>query len=308
MKAVFTRSLAILAAFVVGYSFPELNVLNGLIRWMIVAMLFLTFLGLRVQQMKIDRRHWLILLCNLAVGIGSFFILWASGQRQLGEIAFFTGITPTATAAPVIMGFLGGHVEFVTTALLVDNGTICALMPLVLPAVTGSGGWEIYRDVAGSVFVVMFLPLLVALLVRRLHPGAFSWPRKLKDVSFGLWVGSLTLIVAHASYDIHYNPDLSHTMLWQIGAVSLVLCIVNFTLGRLIGGPDRRRECSQALGQKNTTLTIVLAMTYAGPVAAMGPTFYVLWHNLWNSIQMYRTARKYRSDSMGTPGGSAPSS
>lgn len=297
MKAVFTRSLAILSAFVVGYSFPELNALNGLIRWMIVAMLFLTFLGLRVRHMKIDRRHGLILLCNLAVGIGSFLVLWAAGQRQLGEIAFFTGITPTATAAPVIMGFLGGHVEFVTTALLVDNAAVSALMPLILPAVTGTGGWEIYRDVALSVFVVMFLPLLAALLVRRINPRTFLWPRKLKDVSFGLWVGSLTLIVAHASYDIHHNPDLSHSMLWQIGAVSLVLCVVNFALGRLIGGPDMRRECSQALGQKNTTLTIVLAMTYAGPVVAMGPTFYVLWHNLWNSIQMYRAARKYGKES-----------
>ncbi|MEG2248861.1 MAG: hypothetical protein RSB88_08120, partial [Akkermansia sp.] len=51
------------------------------------------------------------------------------------------------------------------------------------------------------------------------------------------------------------------------------------------------RECSQSLGQKNTTLTIFLAMIYApSPIAALGPTFYVLWHNLWNAWQLHRHA------------------
>lgn len=36
---------------------------------------------------------------------------------------------PTATAAPVVMGLLGGSVEFMLTALLLINGIICALLP-----------------------------------------------------------------------------------------------------------------------------------------------------------------------------------
>jgi len=55
---------------------------------------------------------------------------------------------------------------------------------------------------------------------------------------------------------------------------------VNFSLGRLVGGSEFGLEASQSLGQKNTTFTIYLAMTYANPVVALGPTFYVIWHNL----------------------------
>ncbi len=46
---------------------------------------------------------------------------------------------PTATAAPVVMGLLGGSVEFMLTALLLINGIICALLPFILPAVVGRG-------------------------------------------------------------------------------------------------------------------------------------------------------------------------
>jgi bile acid:Na+ symporter, BASS family len=67
--------------------------------------------------------------------------------------------------------------------------------------------------------------------------------------------------------------------------------VVNFSLGYLIGGRTFAREASQSLGQKNTTFTIYLALTYASPLIALGPTFYVVWHNLWNSWQLHRAHR-----------------
>jgi hypothetical protein len=50
------------------------------------------------------------------------------------------------------------------------------------------------------------------------------------------------------------------------------------------------REASQSLGQKNTTFTIYLALTFANPLVALGPTCYVLWHSLWNSWQLHPQA------------------
>ena len=50
--------------------------------------------------------------------------------------------------------------------------------------------------------------------------------------------------------------------------------------------------CSQLLGQKNTTFTMYLALQYAGALVAMGPIFYILWHNTWNAYQMYQYDRR----------------
>ena len=68
--------------------------------------------------------------------------------------------------------------------------------------------------------------------------------------------------------------------------------MASFALGRWIGGREFPAEASQALGQKNTTFTIYLALTYASPLVALGPTFYVVWHNLWNSWQLHRAGRR----------------
>lgn len=72
--------------------------------------------------------------------------------------------------------------------------------------------------------------------------------------------------------------------------------MLNFLLGYAVGGKGLRRESSQTLGQKNTSLTIYLALIYANPLAALGPTFYVFWHNAWNALQLYLHARKNNND------------
>ena len=271
------RTFAIVAAFIAGYMMPGLHVYSWMFKWMLIVMLFVTFLGIRFKRMKPERAHWLLTGANLMVALAAWGVCrLVFGDGYLAQAAFFVGIMPTATAAPVVMGLLGGSVEFMLTALLLINGIICALLPFILPAVVGRGGFEIYLNVAQNISLVMLLPLALALAARRFYPRAIAWPRKLKDVTFGIWVVILVLIAANASYDISSG--------------------FNFGLGYLLGGRTRAAECSQALGQKNTTLSIYLALTYASPIAALGPTFYVLWHNLWNAWQLYRVSERKRRD------------
>jgi BASS family bile acid:Na+ symporter len=77
-------------------------------------------------------------------------------------------------------------------------------------------------------------------------------------------------------------------VLGKIALTTAAICAASFALGRVIGGREFPREASQSLGQKNTSFTIYLALTYANPLVALGPTCYVLWHNLWNSWQLHR--------------------
>jgi BASS family bile acid:Na+ symporter len=76
-----------------------------------------------------------------------------------------------------------------------------------------------------------------------------------------------------------------------IAGSSAFLCALQFSAGRILGGNARSLEASQSLGQKNTMLTLWLGMNAFGPVPALGPAFYVLWHNLWNAAQMARRGR-----------------
>jgi BASS family bile acid:Na+ symporter len=287
----FARTAAILLAITLGALVPQAHVLAWGIRWLIMAMLFLVFLQTRLSHASLSRRHLWLLGTNLALGFAGWGLGWLIGGRDVALATFFCGIAPTATAAPVIISFLRGRVDFVVAAFLLTNVTVAATMPLMLPVVLGRATPEAFAEVLGSVGLVVFVPMAIAYLVRMVHPAASAWPGRLRNLSFGMWITAMFLITANASDFIRAHADTPLRLLVQIGGASLAICVASFALGRVVGGREFSREGSQSLGQKNTTFTIYLAIAYASPLVALGPTFYVIWHNLWNSWQLHRAAR-----------------
>jgi BASS family bile acid:Na+ symporter len=294
-----SRTACILSAIVLGALVPQAHVLSGGIRWLVMAMLFLVFLQTRLSRTALNRTHLVLLLANIALGFLGWGVGWLIGGRDVALAAFFCGITPTAIAAPVIISFLRGRVEFVVAAFLLTNVTIAALLPVLLPLVLGRPTPEAFAQVSASVGFVVFVPMLIAWSVRAIYAKAGEWPVRLRNVSFAMWVTALFLITSNASEFLRQNADTPRNVLLQIASSSLLVCIGSFAAGRWIGRRGFPREASQALGQKNTTFTIYLALTYASPLVALGPTAYVLWHNLWNSWQLHRAARLTSEPSTG---------
>jgi BASS family bile acid:Na+ symporter len=287
----FARTAAILLAITLGALVPQAHILAWAIRWLIMAMLFIVFLQTRASRSALHRSHLVLLAMNIVLGFVAWGMGWLIGGREIALAAFFAGITPTAIAAPVIISFLRGRVDYVVAAFLLTNVIIAALLPLLLPIVLGRATPEAFAQVLGSVGLVVFTPMAAAWITRAIHPEAAVWPTKLRNIHFSMWVTAMFLITANASDFVRRHADTPHRVLLQIATVSLLVCVVNFTVGWLIGGREFQREASQALGQKNTTFTIYLALTYASPVVALGPTCYVIWHNLWNSWQLHRASR-----------------
>ena len=285
------RTFAILSAIVLGALIPQAHALAGAIRWLVMAMLFLVFLQSRLSRSSLHRSHFVLLGCNITLGFAAWGLGALIGGRDVALAAFFAGITPTAIAAPVIISFLHGRVDYVVAAFLLTNICIAALLPLILPIVLGRATPEAFAQVTGSVGLVVFLPMFTAWLVRAVHANASQWPARLRNVSFGMWVTAMFLITANASDFLRRHSDAPAELVAKIAATSLLVCVVNFVVGRLIGGREFSREASQALGQKNTTFTIYLALAYTSPLVALGPTCYVIWHNLWNSWQLHRATR-----------------
>ena len=294
MKSPLLRPAMIVIPLVLGIFFPQAAVLKPLIRWGMIAMLFMVYLQLDLRELKPRMAHWVILAANLAVGIIGYLVFKLLGQQELAWAAFFIGITPTATAAPVIMNFLNGRVGFVVSGLVITNiGISLALLPLI-PAVTGNMSWSFALDVFQNLVVIMVLPCVAALIVRKLRPEATAWPKKFKMLSLSIWSLLLFIISAGASQFLRTNADVSPFVVVEIAGLSALICAVNFFLGYWIVPRDLRREGSQTLGQKNTMLTLYLAMTFASPLAALGPTFYVICHNTWNACQLFMYDRKQK--------------
>lgn len=294
MKALIRPGM-ILLAFAAGYLLPQAAAFTFLIRYFLMIMLFIIFLQVKVQGLRPRRNHWRILEANVGIGLIAWLLVSLSGSRDLAHAAFFTGITPTASAAPVIMRFLGGEVEFVVTSFLTTNIGVSLSLTGLIPLVTGNFTLKFLLNVAWNLFFLIGIPMAAAFAVRRIYPKAKEIVPKLADFSFLLWLSMLFLTASSASEYIR-KSSVSPMILLEIAGLSAVICTINFTLGYFLAGKNFQRESSQSLGQKNTMFTLSLAMTFAGPLAALGPTFYVLWHNLWNGAQMFLHDRRKNAD------------
>jgi len=280
---------ALLGAMMIGLIFPQLHVLSFLVRYAMMAMLFFAYLNLRAENVRLRRAHALLLIAAPTMGFAVYFIL-RPFSADLALAAFLVCLTPTATASPVVTGLLGGDPAF--PALMVFASSI--LHPLIISAALPFiGHGKAVTGIAGimvPLLSTMLIPLCAALAVRRFSQAATEKLRALGSLSFALWVAALAVVIATAA-DFIYRSRAPISLIVSIAAVSLVLCIINFTLGRLAGGADRRIEGGQAMGQKNTVFTIWVALSFLNPMVALGPTFYIFWHNAWNAVQLHRHAK-----------------
>ena len=245
--------------------------------------------GYRVQAANISKEHFLDSVCQHHRGISQLCTACFL-YGTLALTAFMTAIAPTAIAAPVIMSFIRGHIEYVVAAVLVTNISSAIIIPVTLPFLLGAQAdmrisvWEVLEPVV----IVMFVPLILARLVSFLSAGTQQFIRAGKRFSFAIWLLNLFLISANASSFLRNENQNSIPTLLVIALISLVLCIVNFGLGALLGGRQNWQEASQSLGQKNLSFVIWIALTFINPLVAMGPTFYILFHHLYNSWSIYR--------------------
>ena len=151
---------------------------------------------------------------------------------------------------------------------------------------------DFFFDVMKTLFTVIVLPFAASRVVLFIYRGAAKLAGKLKMVSFSLWTFLIYVLSASVILFFRDNREASIGQMIGVAMLSLVQCILNFYLGGKISKRRLSRECSQALGQKNTSFTVYLALQFASVPVALGPFFYIFWHNICNAVQMYRYDRR----------------
>jgi bile acid:Na+ symporter, BASS family len=281
----------LLLAMLVGALLPQISSFSFLIRYLLMAMLFLAFLDIEFKPKMFHSSMIWVLIANIMLPFLGYALL-ARYDHTLAMAAFMTAIAPTAIAAPVIIGFINRKVEYVVTSVIFTNITTAIVIPLVLPTLLGAevqiSVWEVLRPV----LIVMFVPLILARFVSYLPETLQSKVSSGRRFSFPIWLVNLVLISANASNFLRTENSDSFSILILLGLISFLICIVNFGLGALLGGPTHWQEASQSLGQKNLSFVIWVALTFINPLVAMGPTFYILFHHLYNSWSIHQFERK----------------
>lgn len=289
MRRFSLRSCLLYVSLAAGVVFEQGHTYTFLVRYTLMAMLFLSLLGCRVSgNMLLHPRLWQLLGAMGGIAIATF-ALFRLISPDLGLIAFLLAVTPTATAAPVVTQFLRGQVDYVTTAVLLTNGLMAIAIPLLMPLLSSSNAS--LGQILNATMVVIAGPLVLSQLLQQGAPRLTHQLSRLKPLSFYLWLIALYLAAAKASHFIRHESG-SPRMLVEMALVALVLCVLNFGLGRWLGGSTLAQETSQSLGQKNTVFAIWFCLTFLRPHLALGPMFYILFQNLYNSYLIAGVSRQ----------------
>ena len=261
--------------------------------------LFVTFCKVDFRALRPVGWHLWVGLFNVllvAVCMGVILAFRLEGDSLvLMEAILMCIISPCATAAAVVTQKLGGSLEQTTTYTFLSNFLTVVLVPVCFPMIEKAAHisfWTAFLEIFYEVLVVLVVPMVLAYVVKHYMQGLHRRIVAVRDLSYYMWGCSLMIVTGTTVKNIvHAQTTLA--LLLSIAILGLVLCVVQFAVGRFIGHYfDRTQEAGQALGQKNTAFAIWIAYTYLNPLSSVGPGCYILWQNIINSIEIWQKRRQ----------------
>ena len=300
--------------------------LAPILPWLIFFMLFFTFCKVNPLDLRLHKWHWVVLATQIILSLGSYIgVYLLTGNRILAQGLMLCFIMPTATAAPIIAGKMGGSIQNLTTFTLLSNFATAIIVPAVFPLVNPlaeKAFWPAFLLILRHISPLLLGPFFSAWALRLLYKWRtkkeFVLPVKIAVIPFYLWVCSIVVLTAVVTNTTILNFQVQLSNMLILLACSFFVCLLQFGLGKYIGyklpavskGRDYQDvlinpaaapktmegvssiTAGQAFGQKNTSLGVWMAQTYLNPLATLGAAAYIIWQNLFNSVQLFVVAHK----------------
>lgn len=291
----FLRNWTLPFAMLIGVlGYPLLMHLSIFTPILIFMMLLLTFCKISPHDLKPRLLHLWLLLIQIIGSLAVYLLLYRY-NKIVAEGALVCVICPTATAAAVVTSKLGGNAASLTTYTLLANIGVAIAVPVIFPLIESHpeiAFWDSAIQILQKVFLLLICPFMLAWLLEKKFKKMHAIFLRHHELAFYLWAISLTIVTAQTvSSLIHHSEGGGVKIL--IALVALLVCLLQFFIGKQIGGLyNERISGGQALGQKNTILAIWMAYTYLDPLSAVAPGSYVLWQNIINSWQLWKKRKK----------------
>ena len=299
---VFAMSVGIIGYFVVNATLhvPQerhelAEAVTGLLPVLLFVMLFLDFS--KINPRELLPKPWIAwsLACQIVVAVVMIGLvrwdvlpLWMEG---IWEGIACCMLVPTATAVAVMTSRLGGNGASATTFAVLSSFSSAIAVPLLLPSIAENGeGLAISRlfvRIFLRVIPVIILPLLLSFAIRRYLPKAHALTASFaKDKAFYLWAACVVVNTAQIVRVLFMGLLGLWGTLAYVAAAGLV-SFLNFRVGKFIGNHySDRISAEQSMGQRNTVLSVWMCLTFLDPKSAIFMGAYMLWQNLFNSLQI----------------------
>lgn len=258
------------------------------------AILYVTFCKIKLHELRPRTWHFVIQLVRtcISASVVGLIILFGDNPdvKLILEGIFICFICPTASAAAVVTEKLGGSIGSLTVFTMIANVVTMIIIPLFFPIVEREADITFLSTmlmVLRNVTLVLVVPLILALLSRRVIPDVVKKLNTYRDLGFYIWCANLAIVTGVTLQNLHHST-VSGWVLWTLLISPLAVCLIQFAIGKAVGRHyGDSISAGQALGQKNTVVGIWLTLSFLNPLAAVAPGAYVLWQNLVNGWQIW---------------------
>ena len=184
-----------------------------------------------------------------------------------------------------------------TTYVILSSLASTILIPLVFPILEPAAGvafLDAFLVILHKVAIVLLLPLILGWFIKHYLPRLQRRIASMPNLSFYTWAISLSITTGITVKNIVHS-DATLMLLGWIALTTLLLCFVQFLIGRSVGHwLGEEVNAGQGLFQKNTALSIWVAYMYLNPVASVGAGCYVLWQNVINSFEIWQDRKRQK--------------
>lgn len=269
---------------------PWIRMCTGILPYLLFLMLFMTLSKIKIQELAFTSFH-VVFLALQAILPAIFYFLFIPLGKNIAISAMLCSMCSVATASVVVTEKLNGNPATLSTFVLLSNILTAFAVSITFPLLdqqTSFSFWIPFQVIFRKLFILLIVPFLITLWLRsRIGiKSVHTWAKNHSHYSFYLWMISISIITGKTTYSMAHSNTPTHLLLY-VSLTSLVVCIAQFTIGRMVG--KRFKDVitgGQALGQKNNILAIWLAQTYFNPIVALAPGTYLLWQNIFNGIQL----------------------
>jgi BASS family bile acid:Na+ symporter len=287
------RSYVLPVAILLGFLFHSFSAsIAFLVPWLLFAILLLNFVTVDLRHLRFSMLHFWLILFQLTVSAGLYLLVRAvSGNETMAQGFMMCALCPVAASVVVISSMLGADRMTTTTYTMFCNLVMSVAAPLtftvigVHPELTF---WQSFLMILRRITPTLALPFFTALALQLWVPKANNWLCRYKNVSFYLWACALFMTLGR-TIDYIFLQGHGNERVILFGAVfSAVMCAVQFGFGKWLGHRYGDTVAGgQLLGQKNTAMGIWMANTYLQPLSSVFLAFYIIWQNLFNSLQLW---------------------
>ena len=357
MKRFFDSNALWLSMVIGALGYRYLLPLAPILPWLIFFMLFFTFCKVNPLDLRLHKWHWVVLAAQLFLSLTTYLLtLSLSHNPVLAQGILMCFIMPTATAAPIIAGKMGGSIQNLTTFTLLSNFATALIVPATFPLINPASDmtfWPAFLLILSRVAPLLLGPFFSAWLLRIIYnaiqrkkylsaratsglsaprsvsgpclglsgeagPKEFELSPGLAQIPFYLWVASIIVLSAVVTKTVIANFHSSLFIILCLFVSSFFACLLQFGLGKLIGyylpAPSKGKDyqdvlinpaaapttmagvssitAGQAFGQKNTSLGVWMANAFLDPMSSLGAAAYIIWQNIFNSVQLALAAHK----------------